>query len=83
MRKSAFPEVEGEAIGGAQWIDLDKIYPAVGLEASEIHRRDTGYLKYPKFHMRKAGAPAVLFARACAKVFSQKSKAKHFEGPTG
>ena len=33
--------------------------------------------------MPKAGAPAVLFARACTKVLSQKSKAKLFEGSNG
>ena len=77
------PKVEGEAFRGVQWIDLDKIYPSVGLEALEIHRKHTGYPKYLKFPMRKAVAAAVLFARACAKVLSHKSKAKLFEGSNG
>ena len=38
MRKSAFPEVEGEAFRGAQGIDLDKIYPSVSLEAKQTPR---------------------------------------------
>ena len=37
----------------------------------------------PKLPMRKAGCFAVLFARAGAKVISQKSKAKLFEGSNG
>ena len=47
MRKSAFSEVEGEAFRGVEWIDLDKIYPSVGLEALEMHRKHTGYPKFP------------------------------------
>ena len=140
------PKVEGEAFRGVQWIDLDKIYPSVGLQALEIHRKHRGdptyqnslcaslatrrcysrghvqkcfprsrrrsfsrgpldrsrrdlptcgprslgntskthrVSKIPKFPMRKAGAAAVLFARACAKVLSRKSKAKLFEGSNG
>ena len=38
MCKSALPKVEGEAIGGVQWIDLDKIYPSVSLEAKQTPR---------------------------------------------
>ena len=83
IRKSVLPKIEGEAFRGVQWIDLDKIYPSVGLEALEIHRKQTVYSKSPKFPMRKAGAAAVLFARACAKVLSQKLKAKLFDGSNG
>ena len=38
MCKSAFPEVEGEAFRGVQWIDLDEIYPSVSLEAKQAPR---------------------------------------------
>ena len=38
MCKSAFPEVEGEAFRGVQWIDLDKIYPSVGLTEKQTPR---------------------------------------------
>ena len=83
MRKPGLLQVDCEAIGGVQWIDLDKIHPSVGLEALEIHRKHTDYPKITKFPMRKAGAAAVLFVRACEKVLSQKSKAKLFEGSNG
>ena len=72
MCKNAFPEVEGEAFRGVQWIDLDKIYPSVGLEALEIHRKHKGYARFP--HPRAQGGllcgviPAGMCKRALPKV---------------
>ena len=47
MCKSVFSEVEGEAFRGVEWIDLDKIYLSAGLEALGMHRKHTGYPKFP------------------------------------
>ena len=60
----------GETLHGGRSVDCD---------TSKTHRVS----KIPKLPMPKAGAPAVLFARACAKVLSQKSKAKLFEWSIG
>ena len=36
--KSGLPQVKGDAIGGVQWTDLDKIYPPVSFEAKQTPR---------------------------------------------
>ena len=38
MRKPGLLQVDCEAIGGVQWLDLDKIYPPVSLEANPTPR---------------------------------------------
>ena len=38
MCNNVLPKVEGDALGGVESIDLDKIYPSVSLEAKQTQR---------------------------------------------
>ena len=79
--KSVLPKIEGEAFRGVQWIDLDKIYPSVGLEALEIHRKHTGYPKSPNSLCARR-VPLRYYSRGHAqKCFPRSRRRSFLSGP--